>query len=101
MALDTPDELMKLLPGRVVAITARRPRVARDTVREIPGVLGVALFGEQVHALLPDSPDVAGRVVETLEGDDVGFLGLEEVEASLEDVFLHLVREREGGEVDV
>ncbi len=98
LALDTPDELMKLLPGQVVSIAAEQPRAARDVVRGIPGVLGVALFGDVVHALLSDAPEVQVRVEEELERNEVGLLGLDEVEASLEDVFLHLVRgEGEGG----
>ena len=101
LALDTPDELMKLLPGQVVSITAEQPRTARDVVRGIPGVLGVALFGDVVHAVLDDGPLVRDRVVSELERDGAGFLGLVEVEPSLEDVFLHLVREREEGGVDV
>jgi len=101
LALDTPEELMKLLPGQVVSIAAERPRVARDVVRGIPGVLGVALFGDLVHALLSDAPQLRLRVEEELEGNEVGLLGMDEVEASLEDVFLHLVRGEEGGGANV
>jgi ABC-2 type transport system ATP-binding protein len=101
MALDTPDELLTLLPGQVVSIAAERPRAARDVTREIPGVLGVALFGDVVHAFLSDGLELQRRVVERMEKADVGFVGLEEVDASLEDVFLHLVREREKGGVHV
>jgi len=95
LALDTPDRLLQLLPGEVVAIRGPRPRKIRDLVRELPGVEGAALFGNKVHAVLSGEPGaretVAARLAAVGLGDDVS--AVERVEPSLEDVFLHLVRE--------
>lgn len=95
LAMDTPAGLLDLLPGEVVSVASPRPRQARDRVRELPGVLSTALFGNVVHAVL--AHDGAGRekVRAHLEEANLGPVEVTEVEASLEDVFLHLVRREE------
>jgi ABC-2 type transport system ATP-binding protein len=95
LALDTPQRLLELLPGEVVAVEGPEPRTARDLIRGLPGVLSTALFGNTVHAVLSDGAAARETVAAALR--DAGLLSevLKPVEPSLEDVFLHLVR-REG-----
>jgi ABC-2 type transport system ATP-binding protein len=92
LALDTPERLLDLLPGEVVAVEASEPRRARDGIRQIPGVLGTALFGNTVHAVLADGAEARLRVEAALREAGLGDAVLKPVEPSLEDVFLHLVR---------
>jgi len=92
LALDTPERLLDLLPGEVVSVEASEPRRARDGIREIPGVLGTALFGNTVHAVLADGAEARLRVEAALREAGLGEAVLKPVEPSLEDVFLHLVR---------
>lgn len=96
LALDTPEALLGILPGEVVSVQASEPRKARDVLRGVPWVMGTALFGNTVHAVLltgsPPIPEVERVLVEAgLEA-----VTLEEVEPTLEDVFLHLVKAEEG-----
>lgn len=91
LALDTPDELLRLLPGEVVAVEGPDPRKARDLIRGIPGVLSTALFGNTVHAVLADGAAARESVAVALDDAGVIFQTLTAVEPSLEDVFLHLV----------
>ncbi len=91
MALDTPPRLLASLPGRVVALWGKDPRRIRDALKGRKEVLGVALFGHGVHALLgPEVEDLAvlGRILE--EAGVAGVERMEPAEVSLEDVFLHL-----------
>jgi ABC-2 type transport system ATP-binding protein len=95
LAMDSPTALLDLLPGRVFSILGPQPRRIRDLIRQLPGVLGTALFGNAVHAVLGDGEEdrqllTAALAEAGLEPDTV-----EPVEPSLEDVFLHLVREEE------
>jgi len=102
LAMDTPDELLKLLPGEVVEVVGPEPRKARDLIRGLAGVLGTALFGNAVHALLEDGAGARERVAAALRDEGLLAEELRPVEPSLEDVFLHLVRrEYEGGVADV
>ena len=90
MALDRPQALQASLEGTMVAVRADRPRDARDTLRGTPGVRSAALFGDAVHALLAPGSDAAGASA-ALERAGLAVLDVEEVEPSLEDVFIHLV----------
>ena len=99
LALDTPHRLLELLPGEVVSVEGPHPRKARDLIRGLPGVLSTALFGNAVHAVLRDGAEARDRVAGALRKAGLPSQELRPVEASLEDVFLHLVR-REGEVVD-
>ena len=92
LALDTPQELLGLLPGEVVAVESPNPRETRDLLRGIPGVTGVALFGNSVHAVLEDGVRGREAVAKAMRQGGAPELEIQAVEATLEDVFLHLVR---------
>jgi ABC-2 type transport system ATP-binding protein len=95
LALDTPARLLDGLPGKLVALSGPDPRRLRDLVRGLPGVLGVALFGNAVHALLADGAGVRAGMEAAVAAGGAVLEGIEVTEPSLEDVFLHLVREEE------
>jgi ABC-2 type transport system ATP-binding protein len=78
LALDTPDRLLELLPGEVLAIRGRRQREIRDLVRGLPGVLGAALFGNKVHAVLSAEPGARDTVAARLAA--AGLLGTGEAQ---------------------
>jgi len=102
LALDTPNRLLDLLPGEVVAVEGPEPRRARDAIRGLPGVLSTALFGNTVHAVLADGATARQTVAAALKDAGVFSEALKPVEPSLEDVFLHLVRrETEEGVANV
>jgi drug efflux transport system ATP-binding protein len=90
LALDRPAALQRSLEGRMLAVHADRPRAARDILRGAPGVHSAALFGDRVHALVDPGTGV-DALRPTLDGAGVRVLDAEEVEPSLEDVFIHLV----------
>lgn len=96
LAMDTPQELLKLLPGEVVSVKCPEPRRARDLIGEMPGVMGTALFGNTVHAILPEGEEARRALVEDLTAAGCPPHSVEALEPSLEDVFLHLVRREEG-----
>ena len=103
LAMDEPEGLIGLLPGVVVSVKAADPRGVRDLLRGVPGVIGTAVFGNAVHALLEGGEGVpeegAGvwvRVAQALRTEAVSPDDFRQVEPSLEDVFLHLVRNEEG-----
>jgi ABC-2 type transport system ATP-binding protein len=97
LALDTPHALLDLLPGEVVSVEGSEPRKIRDLLRGLPGVHGTALFGNSVHAVLAEGVEAKKVLGGALES--AGFQSAEviEMEPSLEDVFLHLVRGGEDG----
>jgi len=95
LAMDTPQELLKLLPGEVVSVECPEPRRARDLIRQMPGVFGTALFGNSVHAILQEGEEARRALAEKLTAAGSPPHSVEALEPSLEDVFLHLVRRDE------
>jgi ABC-2 type transport system ATP-binding protein len=91
LAEDTPRALLRLLPGEVVSVRGPEPRRVRDRLREVPGVMSTALFGNSVHAVLEDGAAAREELKWILEREGFEETEITPVEASLEDVFLNLV----------
>ncbi len=90
LALDTPQNLQKSLDGTMIAVRAERPREARRVLRATDQVQSATLFGDAVHARIARDATL-GTVRRTLEDAGVTVFDAEEIEPSLEDVFIHLV----------
>ncbi len=91
IALDTPSHLQAGLDGTMLALRTTTPRDARDFLKSLPSVSSAALFGDAIHALLTPGTDV-DQLTSALAARHIDILGLEKIEPSLEDVFIHLVR---------
>ena len=99
LALDEPRRLQASLAGSLVAVRSPRPREVRDLLRADARVRSAVLFGEHVHALV-DREAAVERVRSILRDAGAEEHDVREIEPSLEDVFIHLVR-RDGGTEDV
>jgi len=92
LACDTPRGLKKLMQGGVLELATSDPRRA---VRLLSGQFpsgSVALFGERLHLYAPE-PGVAGRLAATsLKAGGLELSSIREVEPSLEDLFVSLLR---------
>jgi len=88
---DSPRALRVSLPEKCYEVDARDRRAARETLRAIPGVLSVEPSGDKLHVFLDTSRAPAARLA--------GEIGAEfqEIEPSLEDVFIALIR-KEGAQ---
>ena len=93
LALDRPQVLQGMLEGTMLALRVDRPRKARDVLRALPTVRSAALFGDAIHALVAPGADVDGPAA-ALRQAGLSVLDAEEIEPSLEDVFIHLVGAR-------
>jgi ABC-2 type transport system ATP-binding protein len=88
VAEGSPRELMDNIDATVIEIEATDVRGARRALEGQPFVRSVAQLGTRLHALLaPDLKDPTGRVRELLEQHHVAAT-VEQVRASLEDVFV-------------
>jgi hypothetical protein len=100
LTVAAPDALRAGEPGVLVEVVAQpRPR-AIEVLRRAPGVREVEVFGERLHATLPDaSAGDATRLADDLCGR-LRAAGIEVRSArpttpSLEDVFIGRIRARE------
>lgn len=90
LALDRPEVLQGTLEGTMVALRAERPRDARDILRGLPGVTSAAIFGDAIHVLMTPGTDPSAPA-QALASAGITVADQEEIEPSLEDVFIHLV----------
>ena len=97
--LDTPEALQQRLQGQVFAVNTDAPRRARAILLELPQVRQAVLFGDVVHMMLPGGQLDLPATREALAANGIAVSREEQIEPTLEDVFIDLVqgREAEGG----
>jgi ABC-2 type transport system ATP-binding protein len=98
IALDRPLRLRESVEEPLLALNADEPARAVEALQELDIVLEAAMFGRAIHVLVTDRDRALHEIPETLAAAGRKFHDLREVEPSLEDVFVALVR-REGGAV--
>jgi ABC-2 type transport system ATP-binding protein len=107
LTVDTPDALRAAEKGVMVEVVADPRREAVSVLRALPGVSEVEVFGERLHASLPDeAPQRAGSAAESLAARlrEAGLVvhSVRPTTPSLEDVFISRIRTREAdGAVEV
>jgi ABC-2 type transport system ATP-binding protein len=94
LAVDTPNALRAMLPEALVEVLAEPHRKALEVVRSLPAVGSAESFGERLHVRF-----AAGAAPESLDGlsseltrAGVTVSSVRRVPASLEDVFIELIR---------
>jgi ABC-2 type transport system ATP-binding protein len=98
IALDSPSGVRALLGRRIVEVHVPRPAAAAELLRGSPGVEDAALFGRALHVTLAAGAE-DGAITAALAASGIEVASMRPVPASLEDVFVGLVR-REGGAVE-
>jgi len=101
IALDTPDQLKRThMRGHVLEIdtdsserAVRVLRRARDSGRLL--LQEIALYGAQIHAVVPDAEAYRGPVRDLLVEHGVGVRQVAWIAPTLEDVFISSVKARE------
>lgn len=94
VALGTPAELKQAYAtGVLLEVSAEPVLSALDTLRADREVRDAALFGKDLHVVMPDRPDAADYVCRALLRTGVNVARVEPIVPSLEDVFVALVEE--------
>jgi ABC-2 type transport system ATP-binding protein len=102
VALDTPDRLKQSqMRGQVLEIDCGRSQAAMPILQaarrsgELP-FDEVALYGAQIHVVVPDAQEFREPVRALLEREGVPVKGIEWIAPTLEDVFISAVKPRDG-----
>jgi len=106
LTVETPDALRAAERGVLVEVVAQPRRTALTVLRETPGVAEVEVFGERLHASLPDEapargPEVASRLAARLREAGLEVRSARPALPSLEDVFIGRIRARESATAEV
>ncbi len=91
-AIGTPDELRtNYMKGFVLKISLPGPEKWLDRLSKLDFVSETALFGTDIHVVVPDVEVSIGNLNKFLKQQGCANFKIEEVEASLEDVFVSLI----------
>ena len=97
VALDSPARLkVTQMRGQVLEIQSAHPEHAMRSLKaaQLSGRLAVdevALYGAQIHAVVPDAEEYAGAIRRLLEGEHIEVTAIERIAPTLEDVFISSV----------
>jgi len=91
VALDAPAALQASMRGQILAVTTPDTRRAVDVLRAVPVVRRATMFGDMIHVVVAEDGRSRVHIRGALEAAGVPTLDVQEVEASLEDVFIERV----------
>ncbi|OHE85008.1 MAG: multidrug ABC transporter ATP-binding protein [Verrucomicrobia bacterium RIFCSPLOWO2_12_FULL_64_8] len=91
LAVGTPDEVKRLMPGALVEVRTSAPRRTAAFLRERLTGATVGLFGDRVHVAARDRAGLESRTRELVAGAGFEILSLRSIEPSLEDVFVSVL----------
>lgn len=95
LAVDTPEEIKKLMEGTLLEFNCDEPRRAMLLLREKLPQATVGLFGEHVHVVTMDPQDMKQEIPSLLQNAGLSVDEIRTVEPSLEDVFISVLENRE------
>ncbi|MFC1574977.1 ABC transporter ATP-binding protein [Gemmatimonadota bacterium] len=99
IALDEPAGLRGRMTEPLLELRTPQPAAAVEALKGATGILEAAMFGRRVHLMVEDEEEVRATLPGVLAAAGVTLEGVDKVPASLEDVFVALVR-KEGGAVE-
>ena len=92
ITIGTPEDLKKRsMPGTVLEVRSERALEVVEAVEELDGVLEAAVFGRNMHVVVEDPARTIPAIKQACASRDIGILGIEAIEPSLEDVFVSLI----------
>ena len=96
IALGTPAELKKGLTGHaLMQLDTKDPLETMRTLEGLPGIQDVAVFGGGLHVTVDDAASAGKRIREALSAKHIEVQRLEQIEPSMEDVFVEMIESEE------
>ena len=98
VALGTPSELkQKSMKGELLLVECEPLGPAVEALQSAPDVLDAAVFGNALHLVVREAASSIPEVKKYLADHGVALHRIEKIRPSLEDVFVSLTTERDGG----
>ncbi|WP_337833337.1 ATP-binding cassette domain-containing protein [Geoanaerobacter pelophilus] len=95
IACDTPGNLRNLAQAKILEIVSASPKTADRLLRTAFPDAAVMLFGDRIHLSTVDPEPMAAKTRQLLTSGQLEVYSIEEVEPSLEDIFVAMVSDRE------
>jgi len=98
LATGTPAEVKRLMRGSILEIRSSQPRKTSALLREKLAAESVGLFGDRVHVVSADADKTAASAGAILAEAGLPLMGIRPIEPSLEDVFVSVLGQENGGQ---
>jgi ABC-2 type transport system ATP-binding protein len=95
LACDTPDNLRSLMNGSIVEIRSNDLRKSARLLRDAVPDVTVGLFGDRLHLVVADFDNGRAMAERILGAEGIEIHSLRQIEPSLEDVFVSVLREEQ------
>jgi ABC-2 type transport system ATP-binding protein len=92
IAVASPDTLKDQQPGMLYQVDCDRPANAKDVLLSLPGVMDASFHGALLHVTVEPNGGPS-RLEKTLKKQGIDVRSIEDIQPSIEDVFLNLVDE--------
>ncbi|MFC2028993.1 ATP-binding cassette domain-containing protein [Chloroflexota bacterium] len=92
IAEGSPSQMRSELDGRIFILRSSKLRAAASISSQIPGVENVRLFGDRIHLRMQEGmqQQAVDNLKQRLDQEDMQVSSIDQVQASLEDVFIFL-----------
>ncbi|MHC1768765.1 MAG: ATP-binding cassette domain-containing protein [Verrucomicrobiia bacterium] len=98
LAVGTPQEVKRLMPGAILEIQTAEPRKAIALLRDQMPECWAGLFGDRVHLAVREPAAAQSEAVRLLERAGLQVSGIRPIEPGLEDVFVSVLKGAPGPE---
>jgi ABC-2 type transport system ATP-binding protein len=92
---DTPEQIRRMIEGELIALRPTDLRRAREILAELPGVLEMQTFGNQLRIFVRDAGAAIERVQAALAEQGIEVLDVRRTQPRMEEAFISLVRRQE------
>ena len=92
VAKDHPEEIKKMIPGRLLEFMPSHFVPAMSLVSGMEGVLELQTYGAMIHVFLDDLPRRQKEIEAALTGQGITWEGMREIEPRMEEAFISLIR---------
>jgi ABC-2 type transport system ATP-binding protein len=97
IAYDTPREVKKMVPGRLLEFAPADLGRAAPLVNRLEGVLEVQTYGLMLHVFVDDPARRQREIQAALTAQDIACQGMREIEVRMEQAFISLIRRQKDG----
>ncbi len=93
LTIGQPNQLKDTITGSLLEIECRPLMKASRIFEELPGVVGITVYGTTLHLNVRDQGNIQSAVVKIAKEQNIDIISMKPISASLEDVFATLTKE--------
>lgn len=95
IAEGSPSSIKKMMPSRILEISASIPRKAADILKKKFSDADISLFGDRIHFSDARMDEETGEIEKILSASGIAIKGVREIEPALEDIFVSALKKEE------